>query len=83
MWMNGGYGLLMMASMGLFTILAIAAVMVLVVWLARSTTSTPNRADPAEAETLLRRRYAAGEIDDEEYQRRLTVLRGQPPPPSR
>jgi len=80
MWMNGGYGMLMMASMGLFTVLVIAAVVVLVVWLARTTTSTPNRADPAEAETLLRRRYAAGEIDDEEFQRRLATLRGQPQP---
>ncbi len=32
----------------------------------------PGRSNPAEAE--LRRRYAAGEIDDEEYQRRRASL---------
>jgi uncharacterized membrane protein len=62
MWMNGRYGLLMKASMGPFTVLVIAAVVVLVVWLAHTTTSSPNRTDPAEAETLLRRRYAAGDV---------------------
>ncbi|MFJ8017765.1 SHOCT domain-containing protein [Streptomyces sp. NPDC096339] len=35
------------------------------------------RADSAgEAEPLLAERYARGEIDDEEYERRLAVLRG-------
>ena len=36
--------------------------------------AAPVQGNPAE--DLLRTRYAAGEIDAEEYQRRLTVLRG-------
>ena len=39
-----------------------------------SGSSGPPPGNPAE--DLLRTRYAAGEIDAEEYQRRLTVLRG-------
>lgn len=34
-------------------------------------------APAAGAETLLAQRYARGEIDDEEYARRLSVLRGR------
>jgi putative membrane protein len=38
----------------------------------RSDRPTPRAED---SEELLRRRYAAGEINDEEYRRRLTALR--------
>ncbi|WP_211266209.1 SHOCT domain-containing protein, partial [Streptomyces catenulae] len=37
---------------------------------------TPGR--PLPAEQILAERYARGEIDEEEYHRRLTTLRGSP-----
>jgi putative membrane protein len=75
----------MMAGMGLWALLVIVAVVTVVlvavlgsVWLTRrlrqdaavSTVTT----EPDNARELLRRRYAAGEIDDEEYERRLSAL---------
>ena len=62
---------------GLFWIAVIVAVVVLVIrWLnnpARHTSSGPAAGESAEE--LLRRRFAAGEIDEEEFRRRLDVLR--------
>jgi putative membrane protein len=53
---------------------------VLVVWLVvRGLTAVERRGSTglkSEAEDLLRRRFASGEIDAEEYERRLAVLRG-------
>ncbi len=48
----------------------------LVVWLTVRITARRG-AEPRDesAEELLRRRFAAGEIDGEEYERRLEVLR--------
>lgn len=55
---------------------AVAAVIVLAVRAGRQGAST--RSEPAagsgEAHSVLRKRFAAGEIDDEEYQRRRTAL---------
>jgi putative membrane protein len=52
------------------------ALIVLAVWLVVRAT---NRRDPGDrsdaAEDLLRQRFASGEIDAEEYARRLEVLR--------
>ncbi|NXY95720.1 SHOCT domain-containing protein [Streptomyces sp. BR123] len=42
----------------------------------------PRAASAEGAETLLAERYAKGEIDDEEYARRLAVLRGHAPGPA-
>lgn len=63
-----------MFVMSLFVILPIL-VIGLIVWLiVRLAISGTNR--PAEsAEELLRSRFASGEIDTDEYQRRLEVLR--------
>ncbi|MFI9201609.1 SHOCT domain-containing protein [Streptomyces sp. NPDC053048] len=36
---------------------------------------------PSSPEQILAERYARGEIDEEEYQRRLATLRGSPPGP--
>ena len=73
-----------MAGMGLWALLSIVvlvAVLVLAalgsVWLFRQLRGGTDRDNPASVETakeLLRRRYAAGEIEDEEYERRLTAL---------
>ncbi len=73
-----------MAGMGLWALLPLMiliAVLVLgalgSVWLFRQLRGGTDRDNPASAGTakeLLRRRYAAGEIEDEEYERRLTAL---------
>jgi len=48
---------------------------VAVVWFVVRAWNVRARGDGAEsAEEVLRRRYAAGEIDDQEYERRLAVL---------
>ncbi|WP_020525278.1 SHOCT domain-containing protein [Catelliglobosispora koreensis] len=75
--MMHGTGMLMMFWTGLGILVVIAAVAAIVVWAVRST-SHANPVMPDVAQQILARRYAAGEIDDEEYQRRLRVLRGQP-----
>lgn len=68
--------------MGLFWILAILAVIVLVVVLARAGgrrepggASPPPRASGETPEEILRKRYARGEIDHDEYEKRLADLR--------
>ena len=38
--------------------------------------STPDGGGPRSAEDTLKERFARGEIDDEEYEQRLGVLRG-------
>jgi putative membrane protein len=38
----------------------------------------PERARPARPEEILAQRYARGEIDDDEYNRRLETLKGSP-----
>lgn len=51
------------------------AVVVLLVWLiAKTASGAPGRADDTP-EQILKRRYARGEIDREEYERRLTDIR--------
>ncbi|CAN5830869.1 hypothetical protein BH24ACT8_BH24ACT8_04940 [soil metagenome] len=71
----GGMGLWMLfwALVGL-TVLVLAVVGI--TWLLRRTDS-PRPGHPVHGETpeeLLRRRYAAGEIDEDEYQRRRSGL---------
>lgn len=57
-----------------FWVLIIAGIVLVVRYLvARSDANPVVRSKTAEA--LLAERYARGEIDDEEYRRRLTVLR--------
>ena len=81
--MGGGMGGMMGAGMAVGMVLwwlVGLAVLVLavvgIVWLVRRTgTDAGSPAAQREvAEDLLRRRYAAGEIDDEEFHRRMAVL---------
>ncbi|MFJ8159519.1 SHOCT domain-containing protein [Streptomyces sp. NPDC096136] len=93
MYWNGHMGPWGWFAMSLTTLVfwgLIVAAVVLVVRTSRGD-AAPGRsvpaagADPARgAEALLAERYARGEIDDEEYGRRLAVLRGNaagPAPP--
>jgi putative membrane protein len=69
--MNGwGYGL-MTVSMVLFWVLVIFGVVALVRYLGRQDRIS---AAPATPEELLADRFARGEIDEDEYRRRLDVL---------
>jgi putative membrane protein len=53
-----------------------ALMIVLVVWLVvRVTGHRPSSGGAESAEELLRRRFASGEIDAEEFERRMEVLR--------
>ena len=70
-WDAGG-GWLMMGIGMLIWLAAIA----LVVWLIiRAVGQRPGTGGSESAEDLVRRRYASGEIDAEEYQSRLETLR--------
>ncbi|MBV7700692.1 SHOCT domain-containing protein [Streptomyces sp. TRM70350] len=63
-----------MALWGLVGLVLLALFIVGLVWLIRSLTRDAA-SKPANVETpqdILRRRYAAGEIDEEEYLRRLS-----------
>ena len=67
-WFEGGH----MIWMSLWWLVGIALFVGLVWVLVRAI--GPGRPDQSP-ETILRRRYAAGEIDTEEFQRRLAALR--------
>jgi putative membrane protein len=74
-----GY-LLMTANLLLFWALVIGGIVVVVRYLGRSGRAAPDLHGPhARAEAILAERFAQGEIDEEEYRRRLSVLRGAPP----
>jgi putative membrane protein len=64
----------------LFWALVIAGIVVLVRYLGRTgRASSGQTRSPGRAEAILAERFAQGEIDEEEYRRRLSVLRGAPP----
>jgi putative membrane protein len=69
----GGMGAWMLVT-GLVSIGVLVALVLSVIWFVRYCTS-PTQPHSDTAETELRRRYAAGELDHDEYQQRLTTLR--------
>jgi putative membrane protein len=78
--MDGGMMGGMMAAWGIWAflvILTLIAVLVVAVlgsvWLARQLRGGEGY-QSASAEDVLRRRYAAGEIDDDEYRHRMSAL---------
>jgi putative membrane protein len=74
----GGWGyLLMMLGPLLFWTLVIVGGVVLL----RHLRGTPWGTGPPAPESLLAGRFARGEIDEEEYRRRLAVLRTAADPP--
>jgi putative membrane protein len=67
----GGWGPLMMVFNTVFFVgLVVVAIVIVARLVGRNTAATSS-----DAQTILAQRYARGEIDDEEYQRRLQVLR--------
>lgn len=79
--MDGG----MMGAMGIWVFLLVAVLLAVLVaavlgsvWLVRRLSSGTDQAAPSQgpddASDTLRRRYAAGEIDDDEYARRRSTL---------
>lgn len=84
-WGGDGWGwgwpgwILMAVSMLAFWGLLAGLVVMLFRWGGRSG-SGEGRAD--EPERILAERFARGDIDDEEYRRRLDVLRGTPHRPA-
>lgn len=59
---------------GLIGLALLTLIITSIVWLINHMSTSPTpRTDPAEEE--LRRRYAAGDLDDEEYHRRRDELR--------
>lgn len=75
MMMDGMGGMMVwMLLWGLIGLALLVLIIVAIIWLIRHMLAGPaSRSDPAEEE--LRRRYAAGDIDHEEYQRRRAELR--------
>jgi putative membrane protein len=79
---DGGLGILSLAGIliiVLFWALVIAALVLGIRWLIRADQRgrlEPPASRPEDPLEILRRRYAAGEIDDEEYARRRKTLRG-------
>lgn len=65
------WGIMMM----LFMLAFWGAIIWVIVYLVRGGTRNWNRQGSRDAEQVLASRYAAGEIDEDEYRRRLTVLR--------
>ena len=75
--MGGGWLVMMMLGMLLFT--AILAFGLVALWRhnrsgSESTTTTPSG---ASAIAILQERFARGELTEEEYLRRLAMLKGQ------
>ncbi|WSM17647.1 SHOCT domain-containing protein [Streptomyces sp. NBC_01717] len=76
---GGGWGWFAMSvSMVLFWVV-IVGIGVLIFRALGRTTEHPHVQTGPSHEQLLAERFARGEIDEEEYQRRLTTLRASPP----
>lgn len=68
--MGLGGGLIML----LFWLVVVVAIVALVRWLSGTQTSSGHRGDKTQALEILEERYARGEIDDEEYQKKRRNL---------
>lgn len=63
------------ASMWLWWLFGLAVLVLLVSVVARGAGSSSARRDEDSPEAILKRRYARGELDEQEYERRLNNLR--------
>ncbi|MHB1628392.1 MAG: SHOCT domain-containing protein [Bacilli bacterium] len=66
------YGILAMGGMGLFWLLVLGAIIWAVVYFSRQRTYSQETNRSID---ILRERYARGEIDEEEYEHRLSRLK--------
>ena len=64
-----------MGWMGLWWIVGLAVFLVLVWGVVRASGAPGSGSTEESPETILKRRYARGDVDREEYERRLTDLR--------
>jgi putative membrane protein len=71
-WADGGWW--MMGLTMVVWVLLLVLLVALIVWLVSRASRGPDRGVDS-AEEVLRRRFAAGDIDAEEYERRLSALR--------
>ncbi|MGW2416800.1 SHOCT domain-containing protein [Streptomyces tubercidicus] len=81
---HGGGWAWLATSVSLFLFLALLFVIALLIVRALGRSGPPRGERPGTptgpgAEQILAERYARGEIDEEEYRRRLATLRGAPP----
>lgn len=80
MWHGGnwlGGSIVMTAAMVVFWLVLVTAVVLTVRYILSVTpsgTGSATAAGPSSAESLLAERFARGEIDDDEYQRKLMLL---------
>lgn len=74
--MSGWGYALMTISMVLFWGAVIVGIVALVRYVGRGEQQAPAPPSPQVPERLLAERFARGEIDEDEYQRRLAALRG-------
>jgi len=70
-----GMGMGMMFGMGLIFLIVLGLAVVGIVSLARDSESRKRLPAPESPEELLRRRFASGELDEDEYERRRAGLR--------
>ena len=77
--MSGEGYVLMAVSMILFWGLVITGIVLLVRYLGTNGSAASSRQQSGSPEAVLAERFARGEIDDEEYRRRLDTLRGHDP----
>jgi putative membrane protein len=75
MWWNGDWNGWAWFAMSVSMLVFWALVGVLIWAVVRSVSSPSGTPTTPSAEDILRQRYAAGELDDEEYVRRLHTLR--------
>lgn len=71
-WMGGM--MLWMLIWGLVGLALLALMVVGIVWLVRGGNGTKRLPPPESPEEILRRRYAAGELDEDDYLRRRAGL---------
>lgn len=76
MWGNGGPGMFGWIGMGLGMILNLGIVILIIYFMARvfSRGGFVNNNISSNAIEILKERYARGEIDEDEYHKRLEVL---------
>ena len=73
-WAWGGSILLTLAMVVFWALLVSAVVFAVRYLISLQGSGSPPAAGPTRAESLLAERYARGEIDDDEYRHKLTLL---------